>query len=104
MKIWKEQGIRAFNITLENGTKTGMQGVNIDESDVVDHIYKHHPYVTSSWSNSEHLPRKNIDGVVIEEYFQDQSIQNAIDAQLRQIEICQQRIKELEIELQQVKT
>ena len=104
MKTWKEQGIRAFNITLENGTKTSVRGPNVDINVVVDHIYKQHPYVTSSWSKAEHLRRKNIDGVVIEEYYQDQSIQNDIDAQLRQIEICQQRIKELETELQLIKT
>jgi hypothetical protein len=104
MQNWKEQGIRAFKITLENGIKTSLQGPGLDDSDVVDHIYKHHAYVKSSCNKAVHDRRKNIDGVVIEEYFQHQSIQQDIDAQLRQIEICQQRIKELETELLLIKT
>ena len=104
MKLWKEHNIRAFRITLEDGTITGLQGPNLNVDDVVDHIFKMHPYVRSSWNTAVHNRRTNIDNVKIEEYFQGDSIQSAIDNQLRQIEICQHRISQLEAEREMLKT
>ena len=104
MKLWKEHNIRAFRITLEDGTITGLQGPNLTVDDVVDHIFKIHPYHRVCWNTAVYNRRTNVDNVKIEEYFQGDSIQSAIDNQLRQIEICRRRISELEAEREMLKT
>jgi hypothetical protein len=101
MKNWKERNYKAFELTFEDGHTTSTAGFDMSVEDAIATTIQTSPNRYKK-INGEFILRTTSD-VKAREYSESESIQRSINHQLRQIEICQQYIKELEADLQQVK-
>jgi hypothetical protein len=102
MKNWKERNYRAFELTFENGSTTSTAGFDLTTEEAIANVINSSP---NCWKNvNGQSIKRTVSDVKAREYFESESILRSINHQLRQIEICQQYIKELEDDLQQIKT